>query len=106
MTPHSLPQPEDFVVIAMHHKGDLLALHRLIHSEVAYIGVIVSRHRSGLILNRLREEGVSDQAISRIRAPAGLSIGSLTFPEIALSIVAELTAYRRRGDGSVQPSDS
>lgn len=101
-----LPQPEDFVVIATHHKGDLLALHRLMQLEVAYIGLIASRHRSGLILNRLREEGVSDQAISRIRAPAGLIIGSLTFREIALSIVSELTAYRRRGNASAQPSDS
>ena len=90
-----LPQPSDLVVIATHHKGDILALHQALSSEAAYIGLIASQHRSGLILNRLRKEGISDQDLSRIKAPAGIMIGSRTHREIALSIVAELISYRR-----------
>ena len=90
-----LPQASDLVVIATHHKGDILALHQALSSEAAYIGLIASQHRSGLILNRLRKEGISDQDLSRIKAPAGIMIGSRTHREIALSIVAELISYRR-----------
>jgi xanthine dehydrogenase accessory factor len=56
-----------------------------------------SRRRGDAILRMLREEGVSETALGRIRVPIGLDLGGRTAPEIALSIVAGLVAARRGG---------
>lgn len=92
-----LPSPTDLVVIATHHKGDYLALHQLMPSDVGYIGLVASRKRSDLILNRLRAEGISEDRLARIHAPAGIMIGSQTPREIAISILAEMIRYVRSG---------
>ncbi len=89
------PRAGDFVVIATHHRGDYEALRRTLHSEAAYIGLVASRHRASLVLERLRGEGFSQDQLKRIQAPAGIPISSITPQEIALSIVAELVRQRR-----------
>ena len=92
-----LPGPTDLVVIATHHKGDYLALHQLLPNDVGYIGLVASRKRSELILNRLRAEGISEDRLARLRAPAGIMIASQTPREIAISILAEMIRYVRGG---------
>lgn len=99
------PAAGDFVVIATHHQGDLLALRSLLGLNAAYIGVIASRHRSRLIVERLRAEGFSEAQISRISAPAGLQLGSVSYREIALSIIAQLIAIRRNGSAVKSPNN-
>ncbi|HMA18985.1 MAG TPA: XdhC family protein, partial [Thermoanaerobaculia bacterium] len=47
------------------------------------------------VLERLSAEGVPDEKLQLVRAPIGLSIGAVTPEEIAVSIVAEVTAVRR-----------
>lgn len=96
------PQAGDFVVIATHHKGDYAALRRILHSEAAYIGLVASRRRAALVLGRLRGEGFAPACLARVRAPAGLSIGSQTPQEIALSIVAEMVSLRRLGSSGTR----
>ncbi len=93
------PNPDDFVVIATHHKGDYLSLSRVLQSEVAYIALVSSRKRAELITNRLAKEGVSQELLKRIRAPAGLDLGAKTPEEIALSIASEMVLIRRGGRG-------
>ena len=93
------PKPGDFVVIATQHKGDFAAIKRVLSRQAAYIALIASRKRAGLVLQRLREEGLSDADLNRVRAPAGLDIGARTPEEIALAIMAEITAVRRKGEG-------
>ena len=90
-----VPKAGDLVVIATHHKGDLVALHQAIKSDANYIGLVASHHRTQLILERLLSDGLTPSQIKRIRAPAGLRIGSKGHREIALSIVAELISVRR-----------
>jgi len=89
------PQAGDFVVIATHHKGDYAALRRALGSAAAYIGLVSSRKRASLVLDRLRREGFPQEQLDRIHAPAGIPIGSRTPQEIALSIVAEMVSQRR-----------
>lgn len=89
------PEADDFVVIATHHKGDLVALTQALATKVSYIGLVASRHRASLILGHLQKGGFDSHQLARIRAPAGLPIGSVTYREIALSIVAELVSLRR-----------
>jgi xanthine dehydrogenase accessory factor len=47
----------------------------------------------------LREEGVSEESLARIRVPIGLDLGGRTAPEIALAILAEIVAARYGGTG-------
>jgi xanthine dehydrogenase accessory factor len=60
-----------------------------------YIGLIGSARKVRGVLARLAEEGMPSEKLSEIRAPIGLSIGAVTPEEIAVSILAEVTAVRR-----------
>lgn len=100
------PQAGDFVVIATHHRGDYEALRRILHAEAAYIGLVASRRRASLVLERLRSEGFSQECLAQIQAPAGLSIGSQTPQEIALSIVAQMVSLRRLGTSETRCAKS
>nr|WP_305888580.1 XdhC family protein [Methylomonas sp. SURF-2] len=93
------PRPGDYVLVATHHKGDYDALTQALNSPADYIGMIASRKRAQLVLQRLRCEGFGDTALARIRAPAGLDLGAKLPEEIALSIVSEMTMLRRGGQG-------
>lgn len=93
------PQAGDFVVIATHHKGDYDSLTRALQSEALYIALVSSRKRAKLVLERLRQEGVPETRLTRVRAPAGLDLGAKLPEEIALSIVSEMVLVRRGGRG-------
>lgn len=74
---------------------DVNVLPDLLRSPAAYIGVIGSRRRWLTAVKSLREAGVPDDALGRIRAPIGLEIGAETPEEIAVSVLAEIVAARR-----------
>ncbi|MBI5101927.1 MAG: XdhC family protein [Nitrospirae bacterium] len=85
-----------YVVIATRgHNHDLDALRAALRTEAAYIGLLGSRRKKALLFKTLSEEGFSDQDISRIVIPVGLSIGSITPEEIAVSIMAQVIQKRR-----------
>ena len=77
-------------------KVDDPALVAALRSEAFYIGALGSRRTHAQRIERLKEEGFDDAAISRIRGPVGLAIGARTPVEIAISIMAEITAVLRR----------
>ncbi|WP_322103935.1 XdhC family protein [Paraburkholderia sp. J41] len=83
-------------VIALTHdpKLDDLALMEALKTPAFYVGALGSRRNDAARRERLREFDVSDAEIARLRGPAGVYIGSRTPPEIALSILAELTAAK------------
>lgn len=93
------PAAGDCAVIATHHKGDYAALRQLLATDCRFIALVASHKRSGLVLRRLREEGIGEADLARVRAPAGLAIGATTPEEIALSILAEMVMVRRGGLG-------
>jgi xanthine dehydrogenase accessory factor len=84
-----------YVVIATQHKNDHLWLQRALRAEAAYVALIASRHRAKLVLEYLAAEGVPEDKIARIFAPAGLDLGAATPEEIALSIASQIVALRR-----------
>lgn len=89
-----------FVVLTAHdYKYDIPVLKTVLKTEAAYIGLLGSKKRGQAILKFLKETGVDEQALDRIRVPAGLDIGAHTAPQIALSILAEAFAVKaaRRG---------
>ncbi len=96
------PGVRDYVVIATLHKGDYRSAQKALSSPVPYLGLIASRKRAGLVIDFLREQGVSEADIARVHSPAGLDIGARTPAEIALSTIAEIVRLRRLGvDASI-----
>lgn len=84
------------VVLSHDPKIDDNALHRLLRSEVAYIGALGSKKTHAKRVARLREAGFSPADIDRISAPVGLDIHAKTPREIALSIMAELIQVKNQ----------
>jgi xanthine dehydrogenase accessory factor len=77
-------------------KIDDPALVAALRSEAFYIGALGSRGTHAKRIERLKDRGFDDATISRIRGPVGLAIGARTPMEIAISIMAEITAVLRR----------
>ena len=89
------PDRRSVILAAAHDpKLDDLALIDALHSDAFYIGAVGSRATSAARRERLRLFDLDDAQIARLHAPAGLPLGSRTPPEIALAIVADLTARR------------
>ena len=84
-------------VIALTHdpKLDDLALMEALASPAFYVGAIGSRANQSKRRERLQEHfGMTDAQLDRLHGPVGLKNGARTPPEIAISILAELTAVR------------
>jgi xanthine dehydrogenase accessory factor len=92
--------PKSYVVIATQHKRDHLWLQKALQGNAAYIALIASRHRSELVLDYLRAEGLSEGKIAKVCAPAGLDLGAGTPEEIALSIISQIVLLRRKGSAT------
>jgi xanthine dehydrogenase accessory factor len=87
--------PQTFVVVASHHKGDHLAILKALKDKACYIGLVASRKRSNLILDYLSHEaGSAGRQLGRFHAPAGLDLGAVTPSEIALSIMSEMLSIK------------
>jgi len=78
------------------HELDARALRWAVDTPAFYIGMIGSRRKVQFIYHKLRNEGVSDEQLSRVHAPVGLNIGAATPEEIAISVVAEMVAEIHR----------
>jgi xanthine dehydrogenase accessory factor len=89
--------PKSFVVIATQHKRDHLWLQKALEGGAAYVALIASHHRAKLVLDYLRDQGVSEAKIATVYAPAGLPLGASTPEEIALSVMSQMVALRRGG---------
>jgi len=87
---------QSFVVVATMGHYDEEALAAVVESEARYVGLIASPRRGEAVLRYLKGKGVSDQALGRVKCPAGLDIGAVTPEEIALSIIAEIVQLLRR----------
>jgi xanthine dehydrogenase accessory factor len=87
---------ERCAVVALTHdpKLDDLALMEALKSPAFYVGALGSRANNAKRRERLREFDVTGEEIARLHGPIGLYIGSRTPPEIAVSILAEITAIK------------
>jgi xanthine dehydrogenase accessory factor len=87
---------ERCVVVALTHdpKLDDLALMEALKSPAFYVGALGSRANNAKRRKRLEEFDLTREQIARLHGPIGLYIGSRTPPEIAISILAEITAVK------------
>lgn len=83
-------------VVALTHdpKLDDLALMEALKSDAFYVGAIGSRSNNAKRRERLKEFDLSEAQLAKLHGPIGMYIGSKTPPEIAISILAEMTAVK------------
>jgi xanthine dehydrogenase accessory factor len=84
-----------FVALTHDPKIDDPALLHALARDCFYIGALGSRKTHARRLDRLKQQGIAADALGRIHAPIGLAIGAVSPPEIALSIMGEITAQLR-----------
>jgi xanthine dehydrogenase accessory factor len=84
-----------FVALTHDPKIDDPALLHALEKDCFYIGALGSRKTHGKRVDRLKQQGASEAALARIRAPIGLAIGAISPAEIAVAIMAEITATLR-----------
>ena len=82
------------VVVATMGTEDDEALAAALALSADYVALVASSRRAGVVLARLRERGVPEAQLARVRSPAGLDLGPCTQEEIAVAVLAELVAWR------------
>jgi xanthine dehydrogenase accessory factor len=87
-------------IVTRGHKQDEDCLRAAISANPFYIGMIGSKRRTNIVLEKLREEGANEAELKKVRAPIGLDIGAVSPEEVALAILAEIVAERRGGSGA------
>lgn len=79
-----------FVIVTRGHRYDTICLRLAVQKENAYVGMMGSRKRVGIVKEQLLSEGADAERLRRVHMPIGLSIGAETPEEIAISIMAEI----------------
>ena len=96
---------DDYIVIMTNgHSYDLEVQDQVLRGDFAYVGVIGSRRKTAAVNQKLRERGISEDAIARVHTPIGTAIKAVTPEEIAVSITGELIytrALRREATGFI-----
>lgn len=96
---------EDYaVVMTSGHSHDFEVEEQLLRRPLVYVGVMGSRTKTAFVNQRLREAGVSEEAIQSVHTPIGTAIKAVTPEEIAISVTGELIyerALRREAAGGM-----
>jgi xanthine dehydrogenase accessory factor len=101
LPPLAIDRYTAFVALTHDPKIDDPALIHALARDCFYIGALGSRKTHARRLERLKGQGLGDAVLARIHAPIGLAIGAVSPPEIAVSIMGEITAALR-----LAPSES
>lgn len=91
----TLSSRDCLVIVTRGHREDLGALRAAVATSAGYVGLIGSRAKIARLYDLLEAEGLSRDTLDAVHAPIGFDIGAVTPEEIAVSIVAELVAFRR-----------
>ena len=85
-----------YVIVASRGQFDEEALEQALAYDHRYVTLVAGKARREELIQTLMRRGFGETALDRLRTPAGLEIGAETAEEIALSIMAEIVAVRRR----------
>ena len=83
-------------VITKDFRGDLAAMKVVLPTRPAYLGMIGSKRKRREVFEALRAEGIGEDVLASVHCPIGLDIGADTPEEIAVAVLAEIIAVRRR----------
>jgi xanthine dehydrogenase accessory factor len=84
-----------YVVVATMGNGDEEGLEAVVGTQPQYLGLVASKEKAKSLFQYIRGKGTPDEDIARVKCPAGLELGAESLPEIALSVMAEITRLRR-----------
>src|SRR5262245_22925028 len=84
-----------YVVVATMGNGDEEGLEAVAGTNPQYLGLVASKEKAKSLFQYIRGKGTPDEDIARFKCPAGLELGAESLPEIALSVMAEITRLRR-----------
>jgi len=90
------PESSYIVIVTRGHRDDMRVLRWAVNTRARYLGMIGSRRKTISIYKELEKEGIPAEKFTNVHAPVGLEIGAVTPEEIAVAIVAEMIAVRRR----------
>jgi xanthine dehydrogenase accessory factor len=93
----------DAVVVATMGHGDEDTLARALRTGAGYVGLVASAKRAATVLRALAAAGFDEEALLRVRSPAGLDLGPLRQDEIAVAILAELVSWRHTREAPAAP---
>ena len=85
-----------YVVVASRGACDEEAIEQALDVKSTYVALVANKKRGEEVLRSLRRKGVSQEALTQVTVPAGLEIGAEGPQEVALSILAEIVAKRRK----------
>lgn len=85
-----------FIIVTRGHLSDSECLLSIVGKPYAYIGMIGSRRKIGMVRQLLSDSGVAPEVIDSVHMPIGLDIGAETPEEIAVAIMAEIIAVKNR----------
>ena len=92
---------KEFVTIVTRgHQFDIDVLKETLKRDTKYVGMLGSKQKVKMVFEYLKECGFSDNDISKVHSPIGLSINAETPQEIAVSILAEIVKVRRENEKS------
>ena len=86
---------ELYAVVATNGNWDEEAIKALLPLSPNYLGLVASKKRFQQIFKQLTADGVPQEKLDLIKCPAGIDMPARTFPEVALSIIAEIVTLRR-----------
>lgn len=86
------------VIVTRGHRYDKICLENVLKYETAYVGMIGSRRRVAGLKDLLLSEGQDPEKLAGVCTPVGLEIGAVTPEEIAISILAQVIQYKRKGE--------
>jgi xanthine dehydrogenase accessory factor len=84
-----------YVVVATMGNGDEEGIEAVVGTQPQYLGLVASKEKARSLFQYIRDKGTPDEDIARVKCPAGLELGAESLPEIALSVMAEITRLRR-----------
>src|SRR5215470_5874768 len=84
-----------YVVVATMGNGDEEGLEAVVGTQPQYLGLVASKEKAISLFQYIQDKGTPDEDIARVKCPAGLELGAESLPEIALSVMAEITRLRR-----------
>ena len=87
------------IIVTRGHRDDMRVLEWAVTTQARYIAMIGSKRKVINVIKELQASGMRPAAFERIHAPMGFEIGAITPEEIAVSVVAEMIAVRRRPEG-------
>jgi xanthine dehydrogenase accessory factor len=73
-------------------------MEQAVAARPAYLGLVASQRRGEAVLGYLKDRGVPNDRLDRIKVPAGLNLGRTSHREIAVAILAELVQLRAAGE--------